>query len=520
MTGSTGTGLRLALGAALILVVLGLGCGRNALQPDGGRTRDGSSDGGLDVPDGGSLDGFIVIHERLNRKLDLLFMVDNSSALESAQANLVANLPRFMDVLKALPDGLPDLHIAVITSDLGIGTNDIPGCNATGGDNGIFRSGVGATPFNNCTTTGLNAGAAYVSSTGGASPQTNFTGDITQVVQCILPVGSVGCGFEQPLASVVRALGADGKAAPVENQGFLRPDAYLGIVLLTNEDDCSAVSPSFYDVKTNTRLSSPLGPPGNFRCSEFGHLCDGAPPRRTAPSGAVTDVVTYQSCVSSEGAGMLTPVAQLAAQIKSLKADPSMILVSSIQGPATPYQIRWKAPAVDGDGPWPDITHSCTMSPATTGSFADPGVRLQEFTAAFGANGLVYSICQDNYGPALNTIAMKLSYLMAPRCIPGPFVDANRDASDGVQPDCTVIDRLPRASGAPLDTPVPACAGNGNIAPCWSLRAPFASESCAAGEQVLQIDRGGVMSPDELLVLVKCATCAPGTLDAGAGCPR
>ena len=29
----------------------------------------------------------------------------------------------------------------------------------------------------------------------------------------------------------LRALGADGRAAPLENQGFLRPDAYLVIVL-------------------------------------------------------------------------------------------------------------------------------------------------------------------------------------------------------------------------------------------------------------------------------------------------
>src|SRR5206468_969159 len=62
-----------------------------------------------------------TFQETINRKIDILFMIDNSSSMELSQANLVRNLATFMNVLKGLPDGLPDVHIAVVTSDMGAG---------------------------------------------------------------------------------------------------------------------------------------------------------------------------------------------------------------------------------------------------------------------------------------------------------------------------------------------------------------------------------------------------------------
>src|SRR4030095_9882026 len=117
-------------------------------------------------------------------------------------------------------------------------------------------------------------------------------------------------------------------------------------------------------------------------------------------------------------------------------------------------------------------------------SFADPGIRVQEFTQAFGSNGLVYSICQDNFGPALNSVAMKLSTLVGPAWLQGPFADKDRNPSNGVQPACTVIDRVPRPVAAPIDTPVPACTENGNVAPCWMFAT---TPACTAGSSQLTV---------------------------------
>ena len=80
-----------------------------------------------------------------------------------------------------------------------------------------------------------------------------------------------GCGFEHQLASIDRALGADGQGpAPATNLGFLRSEAYLGIVMLTNEDDCSAPASNVplpvYSLNDGMQsISNPDGPIANYR---------------------------------------------------------------------------------------------------------------------------------------------------------------------------------------------------------------------------------------------------------------
>jgi hypothetical protein len=264
-----------------LTVALAAGCGGRAGEP----TTLALTDAGVDaLPRGVFVEVRTWSLDR-NPPIDVLFMVDGSSSMEPAQATLKAALPRFINVLTGGSDGAPDLHIAVVTADMGIGNSDIPGCSAAGG--GVFRfpgtaGGCGL----------VSATDTYIRSSGGTAPQNNFTGDLATVLGCMVQVGGTGCGFEQQLRSIARALGADGFAPPAENQGFLRPDANLVVVLLSNEDDCSAVTDSFYDVQSNSNLASPLGPPGNFRCSEFGHLCGGDAPARRAPYGQLTDLVT------------------------------------------------------------------------------------------------------------------------------------------------------------------------------------------------------------------------------------
>src|SRR5262249_3916072 len=155
----------------------------------------------------------------------------------------------------------------------------------------------------------------------------------------------------------------------------------------------------------NQNVGSVLGPPQNFRCNEFGHLCDGAKPPRMAPNGSVTDTVDLQNCTAAECSGSLIPVGEFAARIKALKAAPaSEVLVAAIAGPPTPYQVHWKNPSTldtscgSASCPWPEITHSCT---AQDSSFADPGVRINQMVGTFGANGFTSSICDANFGTAL-----------------------------------------------------------------------------------------------------------------------
>jgi hypothetical protein len=211
----------------------------------------------------------------------------------------------------------------------------------------------------------------------------------------------------------VRALGADGAPPPPENQGFLRPEAFLFIVVLTDEDDCSVPAGSnLFDTRSNTTLDSPLGPVTNFRCNEFGHLCNGVKPPRRAPNGSTNDVVMLDGCVSAESAGMLTPVGTLAAQLRSLKRFPDQqILFAAIAGPSAPYAVDWRPPPITDTGPWPNVAHSCQSD---DGSTADPAVRINQLANSFGANGQVLTVCQTSYAPALQTLADKILQQLPP----------------------------------------------------------------------------------------------------------
>src|SRR5947207_395481 len=71
-------------------------------------------------------------------KLDVLFLIDNSPSMAPIQQNLVKNFGAFMDQLTHLPGGLPDIHIAIVTSDMG--ADGI--CHAETNDGGRFVSTV------------------------------------------------------------------------------------------------------------------------------------------------------------------------------------------------------------------------------------------------------------------------------------------------------------------------------------------------------------------------------------------
>src|SRR5438477_582700 len=77
----------------------------------------------------------------VGHKLDVLFMVDNSSSMSPLQAKMSAQLGTFMDIL--VDDGrLPDMHVAVVSSSLGAGRwGNINGCSHDqhpGDDGGKF----------------------------------------------------------------------------------------------------------------------------------------------------------------------------------------------------------------------------------------------------------------------------------------------------------------------------------------------------------------------------------------------
>jgi hypothetical protein len=449
-----------------------------------------------------------TIVQALSPSVDVLFLIDDSSSMRLAQEKLLRDIPTFFDTLRSLPGGMPDLHVGVISSDMGAGDGTVSGCDATGGRRGIFQYTARGT----CTNPGLDAGATFIANGRGLS---NHTGTLPDTFRCIAALGETGCGFEHQLAAIARALGADGRPAPLENQGFLRPDANLAIVMLTNEDDCSA-SPGvpLFDTGSNTNIESQLGPSTNFRCNEFGHFCDQegsrVHPSRHAPGNNVAVTVPYSSCRSNDTEGYLLSTRDVATAIKALKSDPSQVMVASIQGPPTPYTVGWRAPTTSDTScgaascPWPQIAPSCTGG---DGSFGDPGVRTAEFVTHFGGLGLVLPICGDSFAPSLSRIAEVIGQTLGPRCISGQIEDD--PAKDGLQPNCTVTAQVRQSNGAVMEKALPACSNIGPATGCWT--ATRTSPACTGGVSVMVAPDASIA--DAVSLTIKCYTCRSSGFD-------
>lgn len=197
----------------------------------------------------------------------------------------------------------------------------------------------------------------------------------------MIGLGDHGCGFEQQLSSVARALGADGAPMPSQNIGFLRPDAELAIVFLSNEDDCSApANTELYSLavggSNRQNIANALGPIVNYRCNAFGHLCvdpsaGGSScliepplhPPADAQSTSAGPTLNLTDCEAADATGLESSVSGFAKGIRALKADPdNQIVVGAIIASATPYTVAW-IPAMNGANTqpgelWPLVEHS------------------------------------------------------------------------------------------------------------------------------------------------------------------
>jgi hypothetical protein len=431
---------------------------------------------------GGAAPGQTVLTIRpvVDRNVDVLFMLDDSSNMGLFQSRLASVFSSYTSVLESLPGGLPSLHIGIISSSLGAGRETMIDHCPPGGDQGVFRTKpLGPT----CTKASLNAGQNFIINDNGA---TNFTGELNDVFSCIAQLGDGGCGFEHQLGSVLRALGADGAPAPPENANFLRDDAYLQIILLTDEDDCSAPPDSDLFDKSSMTLADPLGPLQSYRCNEFGHLCGGKMPPRMPPGE-----VDLGTCVSNEH-GRLLPVGGVVTALKNLKPDPGKVLVAAIAGPPTPYKVNVGPSQVKGDTSlWPYVEYSCSQQiEGGNMIIGDPGVRLKQWVDGFGANGIFESDCADSYAPALTRIAQQIGKALGPPCLP-----ANVEVAT-----CTFADRVVDAQGKVTSTPLRQCADAADAGPCWLVQA--GTTDCST-DQLVTIKHPGVVDTS-LTTTVTC----------------
>lgn len=210
--------------AASVLALLSLiACG--PAGRDDGLSGDGNGNGSGSGTGSGTTDT-----PRQCDKMDIVFVVDNSGSMEEEQSNLATNFPMFAQLLKnyTVSDGKPlDFRVAITTTgrdvnftiDLGAGFGKFP--QSEKGDNGEFR--------NTCNSTQRWLDAA--------DP------NLEQNLACRANVGLDGSSIEMPLLMSKWALSE--RVLDGTNAGFLRDDALLAIVVLTDEDDASTTEDGF-----------------------------------------------------------------------------------------------------------------------------------------------------------------------------------------------------------------------------------------------------------------------------------
>ncbi len=364
--------------------------------------------------------------------VDLLFLVDNSNSMREEQANLTANFADLIGALVIPPDqdadGATDwnavrtLHIGVISTDMGTSGLTITTCDeAERGDDGVLQ----------------NLPAAEMAGCDATYPKfLTFDADLGDAPDavapdfaCIATLGTGGCGFEQQLFAVEKALtvhAAEGAA----NEGFLRADAVLAILMVTDEEDCSISDPSIFSDDDT------LGPL-NLRC--FNNF------------------------------EMVRPVDEFVDSILSVKpGHPERIVVSAITGvppdlvQLTSDQLRssdiMTTEDFDAILDDPRMIETVDFSAAGGGNRLVPSCDVPGLGVAFpprrivelirdidsvGNNGLVQSICQADWSDSTRAISNLIGRAIPGTCTPLPLLGEAEPLANGEHADCVVLEILP-----------------------------------------------------------------------------
>ncbi len=193
---------------------------------------DGQLEDGIggDARTGGGNEFTDAAPQEACEKMDILFVIDNSGSMEQEQANLIANFPGFAQVIEQYQTASGqalDYRIAVTTAGRDVSymlsvpvfPEDIPFTES--GDNGEFRGGCGLD-------------RKWIEKS---------DGNVASTFACRADVGTGGPGAEMPLLGLEWSLGR--RVTDGTNAGFLREDALLAVVMITDQDDCSREDDGF-----------------------------------------------------------------------------------------------------------------------------------------------------------------------------------------------------------------------------------------------------------------------------------
>jgi len=390
------------------------------------------------------------------QKVDLLVLIDNSASMAEEQRALRAELPK---IVRALASGDPelgvegdpgagvqdfspvrDLHVGVVTSDMGSLGNHVGGAcdEPVFGDDGVLRTGgnPGDEPELDCPEdlAGPN-GERFLTFRNPrgvrCSTDPNACVGFVDDFACVSALGTDGCGFEMPLEAVLKSLqpsdtscseafcrfhqGTKGKGDRA-NEGFLREDSLLAILVVTDEEDCSSPDGDLFERSAGDVVSDP-----KLRCVEnpaalypVRRYVDGLLSLRRYPRDLIFSVI----------AGVNTQLVRRATDAESGEQDFEQMLDDPSMVPLV---------TADGDG----LAPSCRSE----NGLAYPPRRLVQVARELqrrGARAVVQSICQTSFQPAISRILAAVSHRAGQECLPGPL---SPDSNGRVR--CSVTERPP-----------------------------------------------------------------------------
>lgn len=154
------------------------------------------------------------------QNIDYLFVIDNSASMGDNQRKLVESFDVFIDGVERSQNDLRSVHVGVVTTDSYAAGE--PECHALGG---LVTA-----------TAGHNSSEAQCGPYAEGHNYMTERDDLHQAFPCAAQVGTTGSTTEMPLEALTSAVAK--MQGPGEcNEGFIREDALLVAVIVTDEDD-------------------------------------------------------------------------------------------------------------------------------------------------------------------------------------------------------------------------------------------------------------------------------------------
>ena len=434
------------------------------------------------------------IQLNVNKNVDILFVLDNSGSMGEEQANLAANFGAFIGVLER-PEVKANYRLGVTTTD-----NGNPWCPGTSPEAGalVYQSCTDRlTQFisqqgdvnvqdiacnNNCA---LSSAQLGIGAENGGKPwlenidgTTNLPAGVstTEAFQCLAPQGINGCGFESQLESMNKAL-IRFDTMTDEAFGFKRESALLAIVQVTDEVDCSynndhvAIFEAdggkvFWGDMTSNFPTSAL-------CWNAGTSCTGDSTNYDCTSADFdANGVDITTGPNAEDDAVLHPLSRYISRVQGIENQKKTInpeqevivaLIGGVGDNGEPSYADSQDAVFMGDfgiGPGcqapVDGATACATDADCAGigtqvcsgtgrcvepQTAVPPVRLAEFTENF-TEGNMFTVCSDNYAPALEAIASAIEDQLRPACYTECVQDQNATTPGILEPECSVVETV------------------------------------------------------------------------------